>query len=190
VRAVGPHSHSVGDEELVLKVARGELAQLGQLFDLYHLQVRRFLARLQVPAGDLDDLVQLTFLQVPRAATRFDPQRSVKSWLFGLATFVVKRHRRSLARITRKIAALAREPSPGSQLTPAELVGEMESARRADRALAALSAKKREVFVMVVLEKLPGEAVAHALGIPEGTVWTRLHHARRELQELLREDEP
>jgi len=43
---------------------------------------------------------------------------------------------------------------------------------------------------MVVLERLPGEAVAQALGIPEGTVWTRLHHARRELQALIREEEP
>jgi RNA polymerase sigma-70 factor (ECF subfamily) len=180
----------VGDEELVMQVARGELAQLGELFDIYHLPVRRFLARLQVPAGDLDDLVQLTFLQVPRAAPRFDPQRSVKGWLFGLATFIVKRHRRSLARITRKVLALSREPIHATPPTPAEIVGEVESARRADRALAALSAKKREVFVMVVLEKLPGEAVAQALGIPVGTVWTRLHHARRELQAVLKEDEP
>jgi len=190
VRAVGPNTHFVGDEELVLQVARGELTQLGRLFDLYHLPVRRFLARLQVPPGDLDDLVQLTFLQVPRAAPRFDPQRAVKGWLFGLATFVFKRHRRSLARLTRKVAALAREPIHAAPPTPADLVGEVESARRADRALAALSPKKREVFVMVVLERLPGEAVAQALGIPEGTVWTRLHHARRELQALLREEEP
>jgi RNA polymerase sigma-70 factor (ECF subfamily) len=42
---------------------------------------------------------------------------------------------------------------------------------------------------MVVIERLPGEAVAQALGIPVGTVWTRLHHARRELRALLGEDE-
>jgi RNA polymerase sigma factor (sigma-70 family) len=190
VSVVGIHQLSVTDEDLVVQVAQGRLESLGLLFDRYHVPLRRFLARLQVPSADLDDLIQLTFLQVPRAASRFDPERSVKGWLFGLATVVVKRHRRSLGRLARKIAALAKEPGRASPPTPADLVAEDQSVRHATRALASLSKKKREVFVMVVMENLSGEAVAQALGIPVGTVWTRLHHARRDLQRLLAEGEP
>jgi RNA polymerase sigma-70 factor (ECF subfamily) len=182
---VGIQHANVADAELIRNIADGRLDSLGQLFDRYHLPVRRFLARLQVAASDLDDLAQMTFLQVPRASLRFDAARSAKAWLFGLATIVVKRHRRSLGRLARKIAALAKEPERRGPATPAELVADSEAGRSAQRALAALSPKKREVFVMVVMEELPGEVVAQTLGIPVGTVWTRLHHARRDLREML-----
>lgn len=178
----------LADGQLVKQVAEGHLPSLGTLFDRYHLPLRRFLSRLQVAPADLDDLVQQTFLQVPRASLRFQTDRSAKGWLFGLAAIVVKRHRRSIGRLGRKIAALAREPQVAAPRTPAELVGEEQSVEQARRALARLSAKKRDVFVMVALEQLPGETVAAALGIPVGTVWTRLHHARRELRAMLAED--
>src|SRR5262245_37356733 len=190
VRAVSILQSPADDEDLVHQVAQGHLDSLGVLFDRYHQPLRTFLSRLQVPNSDLDDLVQSTFLQLPRAAARFERGRSVKGWLFGLATIVVKRHRRALARLARKVSALSREPSTAAPRSPADLVAEEESARRAQKALADLSRKKREVFVMVVLEKLSGEAVAQALGIPVGTDGTRHHHARRELRTLLGEDAP
>jgi RNA polymerase sigma-70 factor (ECF subfamily) len=190
VKVVGTQQPTVSDEELVLQVAGGHLASLGHLFDRYHIPMRRFLSRMQVREADLDDLVQTTFLQIPRVATRFDATRPVKGWLFGLATIEVKRHRRTLSRFARKLAAFAREPAHRASPSPADVCGDSQAARRAERALAALSEKKRDVFVMVVLEELPGGTVAHALGIPEGTVWTRLHHARRELADMLKEDEP
>jgi len=189
VTVVSIHRPAVADEDLVLQVAAGNLDSLGVLFDRFHAPVRRFLSRLLVQESDLDDLVQQTFLLVPRAALRFDAARSVKAWLFGLATTVVKRHRRSIARLARKVAAFSREPARHGPATPAELVGEEQSIRRAARALAALSPKKRAVFVMIVLERLSGEAVAQALRIPLGTVWTRLHHARRDLRAMLGEGE-
>ena len=56
-----------------------------------------------------------------------------------------------------------------------------------ERAIAALSPQKREVLLLVEVEELTCEEAASALGIPVGTVWTRLHHARRELRLLLGE---
>lgn len=179
---------SISDAALVHQIAKGDLHALGMLFDRYEQEVRRFLARMQVPSGDLDDLVQVTFLEVVRPAQRFDATRDVRPWLFGLAAISVKRHRRTLGRVARKLAAWAREPMTSRQKSPAELAEETDSARRAALALQTLSAKKRDVFVMVVMENLSGEATARALGIPVATVWTRLHHARRELQGMLRED--
>jgi RNA polymerase sigma-70 factor (ECF subfamily) len=177
------------DEELVQRLAAGQTGSLDALFYRYHATVRRFLSRLQVAPSDLDDLVQLTFLHVMRAAPRFDPTRPVNTWMLGLAMMVVRRHRRSLGRLLRKLTALAKEPRLLPR-TPVEMLGEEEAVRRAQRALAVLSKKKREVFVMVALERLSGEEVAEVLGIPLGTVWTRLHHARRELRAVLLEQKP
>ncbi len=57
------------------------------------------------------------------------------------------------------------------------------------RALERMSPKKREVIVLAVIEGLPGEEVARVLGVPVATVWTRLHHARRELTDAVFEEE-
>ena len=139
MRIVGAQYASTTDADLIRSVAEGRLEGLGQLFDRYHLPVRRFLARMQMAPGDLDDLVQVTFLDVPRAAVHFDPNRSAKAWLLGLAAIVVKRHRRTLRRIARRITALAREPQRLGPPTPAELVADVEAGRCARNALAASS---------------------------------------------------
>jgi len=173
------------DGELVVRVAAGNLAALGELFDRYEPDVRRFLGRLGVSASDLDDLVQATFLEVLHAAPRYDPSFAVKVWLLGLAAILVRRHRRSLGRAAARLLSWAslppREPPP----TPAVLVENDQELRRFQEAFERLSIKKREVFALVVLEGLSGEEVASLLAIPVNTVWTRLHHARRELRTAL-----
>jgi RNA polymerase sigma-70 factor (ECF subfamily) len=160
---------------------------LGVLFDRYEPDVRRFIGRLGVAASEVDDLLQLAFLDVVRAAASYDGRPSARGWLFGLAAIVVRRHRRSVARIAAGLVAWGREPRADA-LTAGQTFELHEAAARATRALGRLSPKKREVFVMVVLEDCSGEEAARALGIPVATVWTRLHHARRELREHLAEE--
>ena len=177
------------DGELLAAIATGNLDALGRLFDRYAPELERYLSRIGVPPGDVEDLVQATFLEVVRAAERFDPHYSARGWLFGVAVLMVRRHRRSVARAFARIAAwspIAREQSPP---TPAELFEGDEATARLELALSRLSAKKREVFVLVTLEGLSGEEAASVLGIPVKTVWTRLHHARLELRVALSEDE-
>jgi RNA polymerase sigma-70 factor (ECF subfamily) len=190
VRTIISSTPATTDKALVRQIAEGDLHALGVLFERYGQDVRRFLARMQVPASDLDDLVQLTFLDVVRPAARFESEREVKPWLFGLATITVRRHRRTVARLARTLSAWAREPSHRHDPTQVETLVQQESVRRAERALQKLSSKKREVFVLVVMENLSGEETARTVGIPVATVWTRLHHARIELRAHLAEDEP
>jgi RNA polymerase sigma-70 factor (ECF subfamily) len=178
------------DAELLAHVAAGDLSDLGVLFDRHALHVRRFLGLLGVGAGDVDDLVQATFLTVLDAAGTFRGAGSARAWLLGLAANVARRHRRSLMRMAARIAAWAREPHPDSEATASDSLDVRERSARAARALARLTAKKREVFVMVVMEGLPAEAVAQALDVPVGTVWTRLHHARRELRAAVDQEDP
>jgi RNA polymerase sigma-70 factor (ECF subfamily) len=169
------------DEDWLPHIAAGDLSCLGLMFDRHAIELGRFIARLGVDDGDVDDLVQATFLLVPRAAPGFRGG-AVRAWLFGLAVNLVRRHRRSLARMASRIAAWAMERGTDAPETPGQALEARESADRAKRFLARLSPKKREVFVMVAMEGLGPEETAAALGIPIGTVWTRLHHARRELR--------
>jgi RNA polymerase sigma factor (sigma-70 family) len=175
------------DEALVTAVASGDLDALGTLFDRYEPTLRRFISRLGTPSGEVDDLVQATFLQLVSASARFDPSLSARSFLLGVAAMMTRRHRRSLGRIAARLRNWTRQPEPTGTKTPHQELEAHEADERLRRALASLPPKKRDVFVMVTLEGASGDDVARALGIPVNTVWTRLHHARKELRALLGE---
>lgn len=173
------------DEALVAAIAAGHLEALGQLFDRFEPMIRRYVQRIGVCPSEADDLVQATFLEVLRAAPRFDVSLSAKSWLFGVATVMVRRHRRSFARSAARVLAWAHLGHDTEQASAHEELEHREEKRLFRQALDRLSPKKREAFTLVVLEGLSGEEAARALGVPVNTVWTRLHHARRELRVLL-----
>jgi len=175
-----PEPEDASDAELVARLRSGEVSALGVLYDRYDHDVRRVVARLGVPSGDVDDVVQATFLDVLSAAARYDGRENARPWLVGLAVIQVRRRRRWTSRLAARLSRVAREPVPHTR-TPEERVASSELADRAQRALDSLSPKKREVVVLITLEGLSGEDVAARLGIPVATVWTRLHHARREM---------
>jgi RNA polymerase sigma-70 factor (ECF subfamily) len=175
------------DRHLVSAIAAGDLTCLGILFDRYGDDVRRVLARLGVSSCDLDDLVQQTFLDVPRASARFRDDGAVRPWLIGLATMVARRRRRSLARMFRRLEAWASEPHEPVR-TPADSYEQQAELARVWEALDRLSPKQRDAFVLVVLEGLPGAEAAEILAIPIATIWTRIHHARNELRRALETD--
>jgi RNA polymerase sigma factor (sigma-70 family) len=178
------------DADLVRSLVGGDLRALGLLFDRFEPDVKRLVGRMNVPAADVDDLVQLVFLDCARSAANYDDRWPVRSWLFGIALMVLRRHRRSVAQIAARVGRWARENDSIPPARPDDLAENRELAHVADRALSQLTQKKREVFAMVVLEGMAGEDVAKVLGIPVATVWTRLHHARRELRDALKEHAP
>ncbi len=177
-----------GDDELAKRIAEGDAASLGVMFQRYHADVRRFIGRLGVRGTDVDDLAQQTFMQLATAARNFDGRASARAWIFGVAAMMVRRHRFSVVRLAKRLASWSVEQDTVMAIEPADALETRERAARAAEALSKLSQKKREVFVMVVLEESRGEEVAAALGIPLATVWTRLHHARLELRAHLSED--
>lgn len=177
------------DARIFERMRDGDMGALGILFDRYARDVRRVVSRLGVSSADVDDLVQLTFLEAMRAADQYDGRAVAKPWLAGIAVIMVRRHRRSLGRLLRRLTEWGKDPDAEKQETnQADAFETHEMAHKAEQALAKLSPKKREVFILVVLEGLPGEQVAAALSIPVATVWTRLHHARLDLRELLAEE--
>ena len=178
---------SVTDEDLLARVAQGEAAALGAMFDRYHRDVYNFLGRMRCPAHELDDLVQGTFLALPDAATRYDGRGSVRAYLLGVAVQVARRERR---RIFRRLALWLERvhevDTPDGERDPEQACVDRESARRLETALAKLPEAQRETFVLVEVEGLKGEEAARILGVPVNTVWTRLHYARAALRDALK----
>ena len=184
-RRVAGVSTEMSDEALLAACAIGENVALGALFDRHHDAVRRFLARLSgTDDRDLDDLVQMTFETLPRAARRFDGRSAVKTWLFGVASNVARHHVRSEIRRKRVAEAAATDPRPDA-VDGSEDVLQRERSQRLHDAIVALPARLREAFVLVYLENIPGAEVARLVGAREGTIWKRLHQARAQLREAL-----
>lgn len=157
-------------------------------FDVVYVQefpfVWRSLRGLGVRDGDLDDAAQEVFLTVHRRLSTFRGESAIRTWLFGIVRNVAFKHRRRLARKPTSSEAPATEPlQPGP--SPFERAQDNEAAAFVQRFLAQLNDKKREIFVLAVLEEMNMVDVAAALSIPVNTAYTRLRSARADFQKAL-----
>lgn len=132
-----------------------------------------------------DDVVAETFRRAFEHRGRFDPALgSERGWLFGIATNVIRRHRRTELR---RMAALARSDAPSANAGGDPLlavVPRLDASREIGSvldAVARLSPDDHDLLVLVAWEGLSSAEVAEALGIPRGTVRSRLHRIRQQL---------
>ena len=174
-------AETVSDVALVEAIAGGSRDALGQLYDRHHRTVWRFTARLLGPQGpETDDVVQSTFLQVWRSAPRFEGRSQVRSWLLGIAHNLVRRHLRDRTRRRAAMTALASAPPPPAGDPDRRLMLE-----RVQAALQTLSPELRAAFVLCEFEQVRGVDAARILGVRPGTLWRRLHDARKRLRQAL-----
>jgi RNA polymerase sigma-70 factor (ECF subfamily) len=132
-----------------------------------------------------DDLAQETLVRALEHADQLrDPER-LRSWLFGILANSWRDHLRAL-RPTVDVDALADECVSDSP-APDEIYGRAQIATRVRAAVARLPMGQRQVLTLVDLEELSYAEVAAALGIPIGTVMSRLCRARAALREQLRQ---
>ncbi|MFJ8858332.1 RNA polymerase sigma factor [Streptomyces sp. NPDC102451] len=156
------------------------------LYDRHAADIHRYTAR-RLGEGAADDITAEVFLVAFRTRARYDPaQRLARPRLYGIAANLIGRHRRSEVRALKAlartgedhIAASWSERSDDRIAAQAPLAG----------ALAALSPGDRHVLLLVAWADLGYQEVADALGIPLGTVRSRLNRARRTVREALRTD--
>jgi RNA polymerase sigma-70 factor (ECF subfamily) len=173
------------DEALLASCAKGDTAALGALFDRHQSVVYRFLGRLSgTDARDLDDLVQATFLEVHRSASNFRGGSAVKSWILGVALNITRHHVRSEVRRKAMLSSYAESPKSDSA-RPDESAERRQLMMRLYQALDKLPKEQREIFVLCDLEEVRGVEAAKILQVPEGTIWRRLHEARKALRAVL-----
>jgi RNA polymerase sigma-70 factor (ECF subfamily) len=174
-------SAEASDTAIMSRLARGESGALGELYDRHQAPIRRFLARATSDAGDVDDLVHATFLTAAKSAGRYDGRASsCRPWLVGIAAQLLRRRHRAFGRFMAVLTSFG-----GVRPASVDPQAALHARTDIERALMALSEPKRITFLMAELEGLTCPEIAAALGIPIGTVWTRLHAARCELREAL-----
>jgi RNA polymerase sigma-70 factor (ECF subfamily) len=160
----------------------------GIVFRRYSGLIQRYVAR-RIGADAADDVVAETFLLAFRQRGAYDlTQSCARPWLYGIATNLIARHRRSEIRQYR---ALARAGIDEVAESFADRVDAAVSAgavnRRLGAALAALPAGQRDALLLVAWGELSQEEAAAALGVPSGTVRSRITRARGKLRAALGE---
>jgi RNA polymerase sigma-70 factor (ECF subfamily) len=160
-------------------------ARFGPIFDRHATVLHRYLVR-RIGPDDADGLVGEVFRIAFEKRHTYDPDRpTARPWLYGIATNLVAKHRRSEARRYYAMARLAarRVPSPVLDEQVSAAVDAQDRWLRVAGAVAALPPPERDALILHVWEGLSYEEVAAALGVPVGTVRSRLNRARGRLRE-------
>lgn len=166
-----------------------------RLYDRYAADIHRYALR---RLGDTyaDDVTADTFLTAFRKRSKFDARgSSARPWLYGIAANLIGKHRRTEERALRAFARTGSDPVARSWAQDPDWAERVESRVTAQAAqaplaaaLAALSNGDRHVLLLVAWADLTYQEVAEALGIPVGTVRSRLNRARRKVRAELGEN--
>jgi RNA polymerase sigma-70 factor (ECF subfamily) len=171
-------------EARAARIARERDGRLRKMVDEYVGFVARVLRNAGTPQADVDDEVQRTFIV---AARRLDDVRpgAEKGFLFRIALNLAAHVRRTMAR--RKEVLSDETPERSDALaTPEHLTDQKRMREMLDRVLDQMDVSLRTVFVLYEFEELNMSEIADVLGIPRGTVASRLRRAREEFRARLR----
>lgn len=189
-----PTSHPADEptDATLIERSRTEPAAFRAIFQRHHPVVHRFVAS-RIGPDAAQDVVSETFLQAFRGRASFDPARGEDAlpWLVGIAAKLVSRARGAEARWQRRQAAALRS---GPSLTAVPGPGSSDDLRRLDAerlrpellaALGTLRRGERDALCAHVISGLSYEEAAVALGVPIGTIRSRIARARERLREVL-----
>ena len=172
------------DDELIARVAAGDDVALRELFSRHAPWLAARL-RVLLPAADVEDVLQETFLAVWRGAGRYQPEGAAAGgWLWGIARRQAALWLRRRGRASSLIHALA-QPDLAGAADPAEVALARADLAAAVEALGPAGGPEREVWRLLYVEDRPVAEVAELMGVPAGTVKSRAHRARRRLQAAL-----
>ncbi|MBR7833757.1 RNA polymerase sigma factor [Actinospica durhamensis] len=169
----------------------GSVDAWNELFVRHHQAIYNFCFRRVGSWTAAEDLASTVFLEAWRRRGEVAPEIvTALPWLYGIATMLTRNHYRTMRRYRE---ALARIPPPEPENDPAETVALRVDAERRARVLVSvlsrLAREDREVLELAATERLSHAEIGMALGIPVGTVKSRLSRARRRLAERM-ESEP
>jgi RNA polymerase sigma-70 factor (ECF subfamily) len=173
-------SDSDSDSEIVRR-SRDQPAVFAEVYDRHASTVYRYAAR-RVGANAADDVMGETFLVAFERRERYDASyESALPWLLGIATVLIRKHRGAEARYLRAVAASglpeAVVEDRDDRLDASRVVGGLVAAIRR------MPTRDRDALLLYAWADLDYEGVALALGVPVGTVRSRLNRARRVLRQ-------
>lgn len=154
-----------------------------RVYDTHADFVWRSLQRLGVRDADLLDVTQDVFVIVQRRLPDFRGDSALSTWLFGICLRLANRYRRrSWFRCERQLDG---SHEAIDERTPETELHVRQRAALVQRALTHLNPEQRAIFVMFELETFSCDQIADMLGVPTGTVYSRLHHARKRFRKKL-----
>lgn len=181
------------DEALAVRARDGDAHAFETLVTRYQPRLFGYIRRMVGNASDAEDVFQDTFMKVYDHLGRFRPEGSFRAWLYRIATNTCRDalRRRRLRRMFSLNADTNRhDTDPGGRYAsrapnPAERAVESETTARLEAALQALSVKHRAVFLMARYDGMGYDEIAASLGIPVGTVKSRMNKAVSVLMDAL-----
>jgi RNA polymerase sigma-70 factor (ECF subfamily) len=180
------------DTELVKQAQTGRAEAFGRLVERHQDYVYNSVCYLIGGRQDAEDIAQDVFVSAYRALGGFEGRARFTTWLYGIMLNCVRSYWRRRGRVSvQSMDGGADEDDPALQMAAAQ-EGPAELSIRAERvgvvreAIAGLDERLREVIVLRDIQGLSYEELAETLELPDGTVKSRLHRARRELMERLK----
>lgn len=174
------------DDASLIERSVTEPELFGVLYERHAAAIHRYVTR-RLGNVVADDVVADTFLIAFRGRARYDPaRRTAGPWLYGIASNLIAKHHRAEIRLYRACLRTGTDPVAEPYIDRVEArVLSAGWQRPLAGALARLSAKDRDVLLLIAWAELSYEQVAQALDIPIGTVRSRLNRARRKVQSAL-----
>ena len=182
------------DQRLIAQCLNGDTAAFGELVRRYQDRLYNTVYRLVDNAEDAADVVQDAFLNAYQSLDGFKGDSLFFTWLYRIAVNTAisqKRKQRVLLSIDAgRNGATTVQPLDESEYSrPGHALERAEQDQRVHRALQQLSQEHRTVLILKDMEGQKYEEMADVLGVPIGTIRSRLHRARAELRELLEKEE-
>jgi RNA polymerase sigma-70 factor (ECF subfamily) len=188
---VGEPETRASDVELIHRVQSGDTGAFDELMTRYAASVYKVTYSLLRNHADADDLSQETFIRAYKAIGRFDEQYQFYTWVRRIAVNLCFNHLKRSKKFRFESLPMADGEAVSVDIAdPRPQSADSGLRRDLDRALAKLPSDQRAVFVLRVNEEMSYDEISKALGIPAGTVMSRLNRARQKLRDLLREYMP
>jgi RNA polymerase sigma-70 factor (ECF subfamily) len=149
-----------------------------EVYELHFDFVWKSLRRLGVPSSDVPDVAQEVFVVVHRRLSSFEARAKVTTWLFQICLHAA-RDRNRRAHVRREVAdttSLEALPAHGERAD--QLLEHRDDLEMFDAVLDGMNSEQRAVFVMFELSEMTGDDIAATLGVPLGTVYSRIRLAR------------
>jgi RNA polymerase sigma-70 factor, ECF subfamily len=181
-------AHAAGetssDEMLIVRIAGGDRLAMQTLFARHRTAIYRWLLRLVGNEATAEDLLSEVFLDVWRQADRFQARSSVSTWLMAIARFkaLSARRVRKDAELDETIEATVADPADD----PEVMLEKKCRDALVRKAVTTLSPEHREIIDLVYYHEKSVDECAQILGVPSGTVKTRMFYARRKLAEMVK----
>ncbi|QEG29038.1 ECF RNA polymerase sigma-E factor [Gemmata obscuriglobus] len=177
------------DRRLIAECLGGQRDAFGTLVSRYQTRLYNSALRLVNSPEDAADVVQDAFLSAYQALSSFKGDAEFFTWLYRIAFNIavsLKRKRRPSVSLENYSQQTGLDPDdPSEYVKPSAALERTEDERQLHGAIARLSSEHREVLLLKDIDGLKYEDIAEALGVPIGTIRSRLHRARLELRDLL-----